>query len=141
MTALDYYRGYTEDLARQIYDEKGLPFPTNADEAFVYLADALPYDLSPYGEQSALIRDPSEQRRIFFAAGDLDGAVTANAPEVSYDKFYLSAGMQGQILEGVDNAKRPDNDQLMAGMDTGSGGRAFLRAETWTISMRVTAAA
>lgn len=87
---------------------------------------ATPLVWSYPGHSTALLRDNTATARLIFAAGDLDGLVGQPAPGPRVDRFYLSAGMSGRILDGVDSS-------LPVGMDRSSGAaRAFARDETWT---------
>lgn len=87
-------------------------------------ADNFYYDAPFIG--FGLVPDPSNHARLLFASGDLDGLVRRPAPGPSVDRFYLSAGMAGRIVSGVDSS-------LPIGMDRSSGAaRAFARDETWT---------
>ncbi|MEO0380228.1 MAG: hypothetical protein AAF252_08140, partial [Pseudomonadota bacterium] len=73
---------------------------------------------------AALVPDPTDETRVIFAAGDLDGLQTDDTPGHTLDTYYLSAGLAGDILSGI--------GALTPGMDQSSGAaRAFLRDETW----------
>ena len=126
----EFYIGVVEGDVRRLYNAADIPLGQDADLSGLYEIDSVSADDEPdrnvtQGDVVALLRDPTERRRILFAAGDLDGLVGAAPPGAVVDRFYLSAGMAGEILGGVDG-------DLAPGMDAGSGaGRAFLRDETW----------
>ena len=127
----EYYEGIVQSNVLRLHKDAGIPLAPGSDLNSLYEVDGFGLERGPGesiapGDIVALLRDPTERRRILFAAGDLDGLVGAEPPGPVVDRFHLSAGMAGAVLGGVDG-------DLAPGMDAGSGaGRAFLRDETWT---------
>ena len=127
--AVEFYSSEVEKRIRASFEASEIGPPSSNEIVNLYeigiFESTSDGDSKTFGA-AAVLRDPTERRRILFAAGDLDGLVGAEPPGPVVDRFHLSAGMAGAVLGGVDG-------DLAPGMDAGSGaGRAFLRDETWT---------
>jgi hypothetical protein len=87
----------------------------------------------PTGVVSPIVPGENEQIRTIFAAGDLDDAINAPASRPgTTDRFILSAGIEGRLLDELRGGGTVQDLAGFDGMDDLQDVRAFARLETWT---------